>query len=123
MDEVLSVDRGYQTDKEAEERTPRLPGTRVWIYSQKVTRDALRICLGRCITLGEQEARMEVLVKHIDCVAADDMNIEKCKRIQHRIETGDAVRISQLPFKSAFKQGELNQEQVDRMTNQRIIEE
>ena len=66
---------------------------------------------------------MEVLVKHSDCVAADDMNIEKCKWIQHRIETGDAVRISQLPFKSAFKQGELNQVQVDRMTNQRISEE
>jgi len=85
-----------------------------------VTRDALRVRLGRGITLGEQEAMMEVLVKHSDCVAADDMNIEKCKWIPQRIETGDAARFSQLPFKSAFRRRELIQEQVDEMTKQEV---
>ena len=58
---------------------PRLSVTREWIYYKKVTRDALRVHLGRGITLGEQEATMEVLVKHSDCVGADDMDLEACK--------------------------------------------
>ncbi len=122
-DEVLSVDEGYLTDEEAVDTTPRPPVTREWNYSEQVTRDALRARLGKGLTLEEQEAALDVLTKHSDCFATNDMDLGQCPWIQHRIDTGDAAPISQIPYKSAFKERELIQAQVDRMTKQGIIEE
>ena len=63
-----------------------------------------------------------VLLEYLNCFAADEKELGKCNRAVHSIETGAAAAIHQPPYKNAWKERQLIQDQVDSMLKAKIIE-
>jgi hypothetical protein len=70
----------------------------------------------------EQQRTFELLSEFDDCFADNEDDLGTCHMVEHTIEVGNATPIHQRPFKSAWRERALIQQQVDRMLRQGVIE-
>lgn len=121
---IGQVDDDFHLPEDVDAGIENLPVDQEMDHSYEgISREDMGKRLGSNLSLEEREKALEVLMKHLDCFARNDLELGHCPFVQHSIETGDALPISQPPYKSAWKERELIQAQVDRMLQQGIIEE
>ena len=63
-----------------------------------------------------------MLLKFENCFANDEDDLGTCQVAEHTIDIGDAVPVHQRPYKSAWRERTIIQQQVDRMLKQGVIE-
>ena len=85
-------------------------------------RDKVRRQINPDISADQQQQIMEVLLDYIHCFATDEEEMGKCKVAEHVINTGASRPVHQPPYKSAWKEREVVQDQVNEMLRKGIIE-
>ena len=78
--------------------------------------------VGRGISENDRARVTKVLMDFSTCFARHGQELGRCNQAVHKIATGNATPIHQLPYKSAWKEREIIQRQVDTMLKQGIIE-
>ena len=67
------------------------------------------------LTYSEREAAKRLLQKRSKCFASPDYDMGKSNMVQHSIDTSTHKPIHQAPYKSAWKEREITQTQVQHM--------
>lgn len=71
----------------------------------------------------DRAAVAELLKKYSECFARSKLELGRSKLVKHRIDTGNHPPIHQHPYKTAFKEREIIQEQIRDMLEAGVIEE
>lgn len=87
-----------------------------------ILRDKVHQQINPHLSVDQQQQVLEVLLDYIHCFADNDDEMGKCTVAEHAINTESARPIHQPPYKSAWKEREVVQNQVDGMLRKGIIE-
>ena len=90
--------------------------------SVALLRERVRQQINPLISVDQRQQVLEVLLDYIHCFAENDDDLGKCNVAEHSINTGLAQPVHQPPYKSAWKEREVVQQQVDGMLRKGIIE-
>ncbi len=65
---------------------------------------------------------IQLLTKYVDCFATNGGKLGQSTLVQHKIDTGEHPPIHQAPYRTAWKEREIEQEQIRDMKKRQVIE-
>ncbi len=87
-----------------------------------IPREAFRNQVSTDLPAADAEKLVDVLEEFGSCFALKDNELGMCRKAEHRINTGTAAPVHQPPYKSAWKERAIIQEQLDEMLQKGVIE-
>ncbi len=108
IQEILTLDaavKNQDADAEKEELLKHLEGR-----------------IGENLAKEEKEETVKILKQFAHCFALNEDDLGYCSVVKHDINTANAPPIHQLPYKSAWKERAVIQDQVEGMLRRRVIE-
>ena len=93
----------------------KLESTQEETESRKILMKKIRGQINKDLTEEQHNRLANLLDKRIKCFAANDMDMGYCTAAEHTIDTGDSKPIHQAPYKNAWKERVLIQQEVNKM--------